>query len=344
LCTYWRGGNDIFFEEDEMDIHTDLYQLFGSESRIIFALQHRFDDLPIHSIVYYQSYHAGVLHILIAAINMRLSRRQTLITTPKLDLTGNLQDCIGMTPLHILTCSAVHNLELYRLIVETYPANLITEDRWGATPLLYAFWGGAPAEIIEFLLDRYQSLYPNHVFNWAMMVETMGQCHTPKENIECLLCAKQMHFPEQPIDWEYLLTQFAGSSSRFHNDVLFQEQMRFLFMGGMSVRVKALAFKLWRDHVTNMINTASFAMGRDNSAILHTISAKLDHFDDELTKLKEVTTILELALWKMKIWSELTLWKMKIKSDEARSPRQQCRITCGADVIIGHVLTFLVTI
>jgi hypothetical protein len=71
LCTYWRGGNDIFFEEDEMDIHTDLYQLFGSESRIIFALQHRFDDLPIHSIVYYQSYNHGVLQNLIAAINMR---------------------------------------------------------------------------------------------------------------------------------------------------------------------------------------------------------------------------------------------------------------------------------
>ena len=43
-------------------------------------------------------------------------------------------------------------LELYRVIVERYPANLITEDRWGALPLQDAFWGAAPAEIIEFLL------------------------------------------------------------------------------------------------------------------------------------------------------------------------------------------------
>jgi hypothetical protein len=57
----------------------------------------------------------------------------------------------------------------------------------------------------------------------------MGQCDTPKERIECLLCAKQMHFPEQPIDWEYLLNKFASSSSRFHNEVLFQEQMPLLF-------------------------------------------------------------------------------------------------------------------
>ena len=97
------------------------------------------------------------------------------------------------------------------LIVEKYPANLITKDRWGATPLLYSFWGAAPAEIIQFLLKSYQSLYPGHVFNWTMMVETMGRCDTPKESIENLLCVKQMHFPSQPIDWEHLLDEFASS-------------------------------------------------------------------------------------------------------------------------------------
>ncbi|MFN9898792.1 MAG: hypothetical protein ACK55Z_08380, partial [bacterium] len=121
-------------------------------------------------IVYYQTYYHGVLQILIAAINTRSGQSRTLRS--KLDPTGNQQDCLGMTPLHILTCSSIHDLELYRVIVEKYPANLITEDRWGALPLLYAFWGAAPAEIIQFLLDSYQSLYPSHVFNWTMMVKT----------------------------------------------------------------------------------------------------------------------------------------------------------------------------
>jgi hypothetical protein len=31
------------------------------------------------------------------------------------------------------------------MIVENYLTNLITEDIWGALPLLYAFWGGAPS-------------------------------------------------------------------------------------------------------------------------------------------------------------------------------------------------------
>jgi hypothetical protein len=72
-----------------------------------------------------------------------------------LDPTGNQQDCLGMTPLHILACSSVHDIELYRLIIENYPTNLITEDRWGALPLLYAFWGASPAEILQFLLESY---------------------------------------------------------------------------------------------------------------------------------------------------------------------------------------------
>jgi hypothetical protein len=240
-------GDDIFIEEEEDDdnemrLRTDLQLLFGdSNSAIIRELQHRFDELPIHSIVYYQSYHQGVLQILVAAINIS-----------ELDTTGNQQDCLGMTPLHILTCSSVHNLEMYRLIVENYPANLITEDRWGATPLLYAFWGAAPTEIIQFLLESYQSLYPDHTFNWTMMVETMGRCDTPKERIEKLLSVKQMHFPEQSIDWEYLLDKFAKPSPV---SLPFQERLQFLVMCGLSERVEALAFKVWHDCITNMIQT-----------------------------------------------------------------------------------------
>jgi hypothetical protein len=200
-----------------------------------------------------------------------------------------------MTPLHILACSSVHDLELYRLIVENYPANLITEDRWGALPLLYAFWGTAPFEIIEFLLENYQSLYPNHVFNWTMMMETIGRCDTPKENIENMLHVKQVHFSEQPIDWVYLLNKFAEPSSSCAS---FQKRMQFLVMCGMSERVEALPFKVWRDHITNMIHTANFEYNGDNFSILRWIRSKLDRFEAELPKLKEATTILELALWK----------------------------------------------
>jgi hypothetical protein len=251
-----------------------------------------------------------------------------------------------MTPLHILTCSSVHDLEVYRLIVKNYPTNLITEDRWGALPLLYAFWGAAPSEIIQFLLDSYKLLYPNHVFNWTMMVKTMGRCDTPKESIENLLCVKQMHFPDQPIDWEHLLDEFA-SPPHHSFGVPFRERMQYLVMYGMSERVEALPFKVWRDHIIDMIHTANFLHNIDNFDILHRIREKLTHFEDELPKLKEITTILELACWKLRMNEyipdeEVTHSRKKIKIDLSESP-QQSRITCGADVVIRHILPYLIS-
>jgi hypothetical protein len=210
------------FEDDEdHDVMTDLQQLFSSELNLIRALQHRFDRLPIHKLVYYQSYHQGMLQRLIDAMNTRSGQSRTLRS--KLDPTGNQQDCLGMTPLHILACSSVHDLEVYRVIVENYPTNLITEDRWGALPLLYAFWGATPAEIILFLVESYQSLYPGYEFNWTMMVETMGRTDTPKENIERVLHVRLMHFHDQSIDWEYLLDEFSLSSTFSSSGLPFQQ-------------------------------------------------------------------------------------------------------------------------
>jgi hypothetical protein len=117
-------------------------------------------------------------------------------------------------------------------------------------------------------------------------------------------------------------------------------------MCGMSDRVEALEFRLWRDHITSIIQTSNFQHNGDNHSILRSIRAKLDHFEDELPKLKEATTILEIALWKMKMsenghQDRATQSQKKMKADDS-SIRSQNRVTCGADVVIGHVLPFLI--
>jgi hypothetical protein len=204
---------------------------------------------------------------------------------------------------------------------------------------LYAFWGAAPAEIIQFLLDSYQSLYPNHVFNWTMMVETMGRCDTPKESIENLLLVKQMHFPEQTIDWEYLLDQFA-LPSKVSFTTIFTERMQFLVMCGMSESVEALAFKVWRESILNMICAADFKWEKDNFHIIQGIRARVANFEDEYLTLKEITTILELTLWKLRM--NASQLQKKTKTD-GLSIQRQSRITCGAGVIIRHVLPYLIS-
>jgi hypothetical protein len=182
------------------------------------------------------------------------------------------------------------------------------------------------------------------------MVETMGRTDTPKGSIKNLLCVRQTHFHQQPLDWEYLLDVFVEPSGTVNFRKINQERMQYLMMYGFSDRVEALPFKIWRDDIRHMIQTADYKWGRDywgNSWILRQIRAKLNHFEGTLTQLKAITTILENALWKMTINEKnrqdvATQSQKKIKTDESIN-RQQCRVICGADVVIGHVLPFLIT-
>jgi hypothetical protein len=112
--------------------------------------------------------------------------------------TGLRQDGLGMNPLHILACSTAC-LELYQLMVEYYPENLIVEDSWGAIPLLYAVWGDAPREIVQFLVRSYQSIYPSHEFNWTSMITTLGRANALVSAIEHLLDIKQTLSPENAV-------------------------------------------------------------------------------------------------------------------------------------------------
>jgi hypothetical protein len=240
----------------------------------------------------------------------------------------------------------VHDIEVYRVIVEKYPTNLITKDRWGALPLLYAFWGAAPTEIVQFLIESYQLYYPNHVFKWTDMMWTMGRTDTPKENIQNMLHVRQMNFPEQPLDWEYLLEKFAQPSRVSISGATFQERMRFFFMCGLSDRVEALPFRGWRDHIEDMIPTANYKWDEDNLVILDGIRAKVSHLECEHTRMKETTFILELALWKKRINDTYHQQKLshyqKTNETEGACIRQQCRVTCGAEFIIGHVVPYLI--
>jgi hypothetical protein len=207
----------------------------------------------------------------------------------------------------------------------------------------------APSDIILFLIESYQSLYPDYVINWTMMVETMGRTDTQKECIENMLRMKQLLFPEQSIDWEYLLDKFTSPLDISFDGLLFQERMQFLIMCGLSERVHALACQVWRDNIMQMIMSSNFKWNRDNHIILYKIRAKVAHFEDKLLQLKVAkgaTTILELALWKLRLTENIRTestdhCKKKIKIDES-CIRQQCRVICGADVVIGNVLLYLI--
>jgi hypothetical protein len=154
-----------------------------------------------------------------------------------------------------------------------------------------------------------------------------------------------MHFPDQPINWEYLLNKFTNPT-RFSFNSIFKERMQFLIICGMSSSVDALAFKVWRESILNMIRAADFKRGEHSFHIIQGIRARVAHFVEELAKLKDITSILELALWNLSMnenipQEEATHRQKKIKTDEL-SMRSRCRFTSGAHVVIPHVLPYLI--
>ena len=85
-------------------------------------LKVRFDEIPIHKMCYYylhQSMGTTTLETLKGEVNKHAMNEMIC------------QDCLGMTPLHILSCSGNHDIDLYKFYVGKCPDDLITEDKWG---------------------------------------------------------------------------------------------------------------------------------------------------------------------------------------------------------------------
>jgi len=274
---------------------TNLQQLFGgadTDQQLISSLKHRFDNLPLHKMIYYQSYNNITSEQLNNTTDIRISRRRS-----KLNPTGSQQDCLGMTPLHIMACSTVQNLELYRVLITKYPESLIIEDRWGAIPLLYAIWGDAPSEIIQLLVDSYKSIYPNHEFEWTEMTATLNKANAPLDVIRNLLDIHERSFSDQSIDWDIVLEKVALSGFTLsYEEEAAQKRLRCLVKYSMTKRIRAIGLRQYRDYMSNRIE-GEITMGQKHNW-LDGVKSNLGDYEKKYRELKEATAMVELALWK----------------------------------------------
>ena len=299
------------------------------------ALKYRFSNLPIHKMIYYQSYN----NMTVEQLNEATTLRKRVLGS-KFNPTGNLQDRLGMTPLHILACSTVQNLELYKVLITKYPGNLTTKDKCGDIPLLYAVWGNAPNEIVQFLVESYQSLHPNYNFDWVEMMLTLVKADAPKEVIQNLFRIQQESFPDQDIDW---WSTFIKEMPRVDIDNVLQRTFQAIVQCCISKRLNEIGLKLWRDDI--YIHLETYSINRKRIPWLNGMNSKLVQFETEYIKLKEATTLLDLASWKCKMCTidgnkKRHNKKAKIESSDYR---ETCRISCGANIIIEHVLPYLVS-
>jgi hypothetical protein len=214
-------------------------QIFGTAEAIVNALKIRFVELPIHSKLYYNSYQNKM-------IDEEFLRTIIIGDNCELNPTGLQQDCLGMTPLHILACSTVQCLELYRVMIEKYPENLIVGDAWEATPLLYAIWGDASSEVVQFLVNSYVSFYPDYQFDWNAMVITLGRANVSMAVMQNLFDVKHSLSPGYNIAWDHVLEELVRST-RANSPYATPETFCFLIRCSIATRVDAIGDKHFRE-------------------------------------------------------------------------------------------------
>ena len=129
-------------------------------------------------------------------------------------------------------------------------------------------------------------------------------------------------------------------------------------------RVRAIGLKQWRNEITDAIGVfhdesnpwhdLSPNSYKRRRLFIQRIKAKLTKFEIEYAELKESILLLELALWKKRL-SEYALEQQnegnnlnqsmdRLGLDEEETTREKCRISCGSDIVIEHVLPYLVPI
>ena len=332
-CQIDEDANTMWIHH--IDLKVALFDTDDDNDKTISdALKQRFDDLPIHKICYYQSYSDN-------ETTMQHLRREinpwTSNPPGQLNITGKQQDCLGMTPLHILACSTKQHVEMYQLLIDKYPETLIVKDKWGDIPLMYAFWCNAPTEIVDLLVESYKSLHPDYKFDWKGMLESLVKRDVPLANIQRLVNTHEKNFSDQCLDMQQVVAELATydeTQASLHLPFTSDKTFRYLLEVSVSKRLDTLDIAKWRIDLESMISTfPKKANCRDRYT--RKVCNKLATYES----IKEGTSVLELALWKAKIDEGRS---KRARVDSEVGYKKQCRINCGAHIIIQNVLPYLV--
>ena len=334
-------------------VNNDYERINDARALGFSTLQRRFEGLPIHGICYRQCHQdaATVMRDLRREINPWLPSSGNSRFLGRLNETGRRRDCLGMTPLHILACSSRHNIEMFRLMVGKYPENLVTEDGWGDIPLLYAFWCGAPDEIIRYLIECYTTMHPDYVLDWGGMVRVLAEGRAPPSRVRNLLYVHRRCSPATRVrDFHDVVSGLARShdtrASTFRRPRTSSETFRFLLRDVVSRRVDSCGIGRWRVELANSVDDINLFRLSDDDWERRTrvVYAGLDLCES----LKESAAILELALWTARIRGEGGdcggggRCGKKTRLDRGTiGRRERCRINCGADVVVRNVLIYL---
>ena len=180
----------------QIDLHKSFSHFAGVDCSFD-DLRTRFGGLPIHRACFYLSHQSS------EAVNHVEWLKNIVIR--HIDHCARV-DCLGMTPLHVLACSAVHDLGLYQFVVEKYPDAMIAKDKWGEAPVVYILLSGAPETVVHYFLETHKRNWDVMPFDISEMVKKLAICRSG-EYVQRMVKTLKPYFSNAEIDWRQILAE-----------------------------------------------------------------------------------------------------------------------------------------
>ena len=349
----------------------DLLTLFNTTEGIEAALKTRFDGLLMHELLYRQCHlpEDEALERLRIAVSGR-SGSKSLRRAAAGARTESMapRDCMGMTCLHVLACSSRQTVDMHRLLAERYPEVVYAKDYWGALPVHYALYSGAPEEIVNFLMNFHSNRGWRACFepplpvdeegaDWQHVVEFLAMNNANSDRIGNAMLALIDHGWNTDVEWKDLLLKLAAPTvsptDRFTYTHTLSYMARcaiYMLVEDWSVDVR-IGIKKWRESILKQtIRFRSKTNGEpelEAGALLEAMFRQMAEYEERCDELASQLSVLELAVWKARMeTSTLGTDRMrrrckKRSRDDEATFRHQCRIDCGAQQVIQNVLPFL---
>ena len=158
----------------------------------LLLIQERFDDHPLHGITF------GNQAVVQAEIEQCLLQKNL-----------RYQDCLGMTPLHLLLCSGrdYRDIRVIVSMIEKCPDVMLIKDIWGEVPLAYALMGNASVEIINCLFMTHNKRWDAMPFDFGDMVQRLVEMGKSAQFMRDVIRAQRTHFPGLGVDWQYIVAE-----------------------------------------------------------------------------------------------------------------------------------------
>jgi hypothetical protein len=285
-------------------------------------LRDRFDNLPVHRLCFYHL-HQSDEH------NKTFELLKEMVLYPTTN--GDKVYCLGMTPLHVLACSGTNDLRLYRCLVDHYPDTMLTEDKWGETPLFYMLLFEPTMDIIHYFFEMHRRKWGTIPIDFGAIIKMLAK-YKSIDYVRYIIKAQRTYFPGLKIDWKSIIDESFACDCICEGRLLIKASS-FAGSSEMSSEREAEVKRRYDDFIASD-HSDNEAHDKIDRLIIDSIWAHNDF-------LMNASTLLEMVLWKIML-NESSHQRKRKKIDD-RQARMDIRWNSGEifQAVIPNVLSFL---